>query len=100
MPAIEYGPGGAGEPPWPRCSYRSRRNFAPSAASCGCHSSEVVPSELPRTRTGAPAAPSRLAASRTGAGRSDIEEDGLVLTLEVDVEAQPARARGIGSRHQ
>src|SRR5215470_15965460 len=98
---MAYEPGGAGDPPWPRCSYRSSRNRRPSASSCGSHSSMVVPSELPSTRTGAPGGPLILADSSTGAARpsrwgspltpgSDIEEDRLLISLQVNVEAQLA----------
>src|SRR5690348_9698823 len=62
----------------------------------------VVPSELPSTRTGAPAGPLILADSSTGTARpppqgspltpgSDIEEDRLLISLQVNIEAQPAR---------
>src|ERR1700760_2973040 len=94
-----YGPGGAGDwapaGPWPRNSNRSSRNRRPSTSACGSHRPWLVPIEVPRATTGAPSGPSRVAASR-----SDIEEDGLAVALEPDVEAQhgarPGGVAGIG----
>src|SRR5204863_1039988 len=60
----------------------------------------VVPSELPRTRTGRLPSPSRVpsisrAGSCAGAAPSDIEEHRLPGALEADVEAEYA---GAGAR--
>src|ERR1022692_4878342 len=124
---MAYGPGGAGDPPCPRCSERSSRKPSPSTSNCGSQTSRVVPIELPSTTTGASRGPSREAASLTGrlaaaAGgpdfassgveSSDIEEDGLALALQVDIEPEhsgPLRIRlgdqrrpaaGLGDRSQ
>src|SRR6201996_9435227 len=97
--AMVYGPGGAGDRapagPCPRCSNRSSRKSRSGPAACGWNRPWLVPIEVPRASTGAPSGPSRVAASR-----SDIEEDGLAVALEPDVEAQhgagAAGVAGIG----
>src|SRR6266704_1958083 len=102
--ATVYGRSGAGEPPCPGSSYRSSRNRADSAGSCRSHTAQDVPSEFPSTRTGASAGPSREEASGSGpvpdgGPGSDIEEHGLAIAAQPDVEpelARPAAGNGGG----
>src|SRR5579875_1879770 len=105
-PAIEYGPGGAGErapgSPCPRSSYLSRRNRLLSTAAWASQTALVAPRGLPSTTTGAPSGPSSRAASRTvpPAGGSDIEEDGLAVALQRDVEPEVPLGLGHGDQRR
>ena len=109
-----YGPGGRGRAAVPAAARSGAAGTARPAPRAG------VPERPGRCRASCPststgwrrAGPSRAAASRTGqSSGSDIEEDGLVLALQADVEPEPpgavggaairvSRRAGVGERGQ